>query len=363
MPKNGKHMDIFLQSVLNRVYAKPKLFQMPDSNVMTGRAPFSPQLLKENIFFLTSGTCIGAISILLFDNRLYSVRDVFLLFILIFLTSVVQAFIRGVKALLSYKRIFIFYLLSYITSFFFMTLLYAFLLPFSFSWLLVCKFSVLITAIETSLSFFIMYQKQYQLNVDKEMVIRQSFKQQQVKELEVLKQQIDPHFIFNSFNTLAFLIDENQEKAKQFSNKLANVHRYILFNSNKNLVSVADEIDFAKDYAYLQEMRYSNEVQIHFSGFSEIDNIFILPVSIQILIENAIKHNVFSPTNPLSINVGYENGYVAVENQLKAKNYETPSSKIGLSNLRDRCRLILGKELKIIKRENSFKVILPLLNK
>jgi two-component system LytT family sensor kinase len=356
-------MGVFFPSVVSGLHAKPKLFQMPHSDLMPGQAPFSPYLLKENIFFLTVGTCISSISILLFDNRLYSIRDVFLLFTLVFLTSVVQAFVRGIKALLSYNKLYIFYTLSFITSFFFLTLLYVFLLPFSVNWLLVGKFSVLITAIETSLAFFIMYQKQYRLNLDKEIVIRQSVKQQQVKELEVLKQQIDPHFIFNSFNTLAFLIDENQEKAKQFSNKLANVHRYILFNSNKNLVSVADEIGFAKDYAYLQEMRYSNEVQIQFSHFNEIDNVFILPVSIQILIENAIKHNVFTPANPLLITVRYENGSVTVENQLKAKNYEAPSSKIGLSNLRDRCRLILGKELRIIKKDDSFKVVLPLLNK
>lgn len=356
-------MELFFPGVVSGLPAKPKLFQMPHSDVITRQAPFSPYLLKDNIFFLTIGTCISSISILLFDNRLYSIRDVFLVFVFIFLTSVVQAFIRGIKAILSYKKVVIFYVLSFITSFFFLTLLYAFLLPFAFNLLLACKFSVLITAIETSLAFFIMYQKQFQLNLDKELTIRQSVKQQQVKELEVLKQQIDPHFIFNSFNTLAYLIDENQEKAKQFSNKLANVHRYILFNSNKNLVSVADEIDFAKDYAYLQEMRYSNEVQIHFSPFDEVDNVFILPVSIQILIENAIKHNVFSPAHPLIITVGYENGTVTVENPLKAKNYEAPSSKIGLSNLRDRCRLILGKELRIIKREDSFKVVLPLLNK
>ncbi|HEX8316680.1 MAG TPA: histidine kinase, partial [Flavisolibacter sp.] len=201
------------------------------------------------------------------------------------------------------------------------------------------------------------------LNLEKEKRIGQSIKQQQVTELEVLKQQIDPHFIFNSFNTLVFLIDENQEKAKLFSTRLANVHRYIIFNSNKNLVSVADELGFAKDYAYLQEIRHSNEVQIFFSGFTETDNIFMLPISIQILIENAIKHNAFSEMKPLLITVHCESDFVSVQNNLSAKNYESPSSKIGLANLRDRCRLILGKDLIIRKTETSFNVLIPLLYK
>jgi LytS/YehU family sensor histidine kinase len=238
-----------------------------------------------------------------------------------------------------------------------------FLLPFTFDLLLTFKFCLLVTFIETSLYFFIRYKKQFQLNLEKEELIGQAIKQQQVKELEVLKQQIDPHFIFNSFNTLAFLIDENSEKAKRFSNKLANVHRYIIFNSNKNFVSVADEVEFAKDYAYLQEIRHSNEVQIDFCGFNDVDNVFILPVSIQILIENAIKHNEFGENDPLIIHVRYENNSVSVENKLTAKSYDIPSSKIGLSNLRDRCRLILGKDLQIVKEAACFKVILPLLNK
>jgi LytS/YehU family sensor histidine kinase len=232
-----------------------------------------------------------------------------------------------------------------------------------FDLLLTFKLSLLVTFIETSLSFFIRYKKQYALNLEKEKLINQSIRQQQVKELEVLKQQIDPHFIFNSFNTLVFLIDDNREKAKLFSTRLANVHRYIIFNSNKNLVSVADELEFARDYAYLQEIRHSDEVQISFSGFTETDNIFILPISIQILIENAIKHNSFTEKKPLVIQVLHENDLVSVRNNLHARNYESPSSKIGLSNLRDRCQLILGKDLLIQKTTTYFKVSIPLLFK
>lgn len=324
---------------------------------------FSPSLLKENIFFLTAGTFIGSFCILFFDGRLYTSGDVFLLFTVVLFSFIIQAFVGSRRNFSKKIEAVILYVQSFVINLFFLCLLYAFLLPLPFDLLQTVKSCLLITFIETSLGFFIRYKKQYQLNLEKEKLIGQSIKQQQVKELEVLKQQIDPHFIFNSFNTLAFLIDENGEKAKQFSNKLANVYRYIIFNSNKNLVSVADEVGFAKDYAYLQEIRHSNEVQIDFTGFADVDNIFILPVSIQILIENAIKHNGFSEKEPLDIKVSYEHNWIAVENKLNTKNYETPSSKIGLSNLRDRCRLILGKDLQIVKKDAYFKVSIPLLYK
>jgi sensor histidine kinase YesM len=324
---------------------------------------FAPSLLKENIFFLTAGTFVSSVSILLFDQRLYTALEVFLLFTGIFILFMIQAFagsmqqkITGTKAIWLYFR-------SLAISLVALGLLYAFLLPFSFNALLTFQFALLVTFIETSIHFFIRYQKQFRLNLDKEKLISQTINQQKVKELEVLKQQIDPHFIFNSFNTLTFLIDENSEKAKQFSNKLANVYRYIIFNSNKNLVSVADEVGFAKDYAYLQEIRHSNEVQINFNVPEDVDNVFILPVSLQVLIENAIKHNEFTEEAPLLISVAFQSNCFVVENNINAKNYSIPSSKIGLSNLRDRCRLILGKDLEITKLANTFRVTLPLLIK
>ena len=323
----------------------------------------APSLLKENILFLTAGTFVSSICILLFDHRLYTAGEVFLLFIGIFILFLIQAFVGSMQQQISASKAVWLYIRSLFISFAVLGLLYAFLLPFNFDWALTFKLCLLATFIETSLHFFIRYQKQFTLNKEKEKLISQTIRQQQVKELEVLKQQIDPHFIFNSFNTLSFLIDENSEKAKQFSNKLANVYRYIIFNSNKNLVSVADEVGFAKDYAYLQEIRHSNEVRIRFHVPAETDNIFILPVSLQILIENAIKHNEFSENEPLAITIRLENNLFYVENNINAKNYNIPSTKIGLSNLRDRCRLILGKDLEIEKRENTFRVTLPLLVK
>jgi len=323
----------------------------------------APSLLKENIFFLIAGTFIGSVCVLFFDERLYTTREVLALFIALFILFLVQAFAGSMQQFISGRKAALLYLQSFVLTALVLGFLYAFLMPFPFDALRTLRYCLLLTFIETSFHFFIRYQKQYGQNLEQEKRITQTVKQQQVKELEVLKQQIDPHFIFNSFNTLGFLIDENSEKAKQFSNKLANVYRYIIFNSSKNLVALADEVGFAKDYAYLQEIRHSNEVQIRFNIPADTDNVFVLPVSLQLLIENAIKHNEFTEAEPLIIVVSFEDSLLSVENNVNAKSYNIPSSKIGLSNLRDRCRLILGKDLLVVKKETSFKVILPVLQK
>lgn len=185
---------------------------------------------------------------------------------------------------------------------------------------------------------------------------------QKIMEVEILKYQIDPHFIFNAFNTLLFLINDEPRKAYAFCEKLAKVYRYVIFSQNKNLVFLSEELDFSKDYSFLQEIRHSGELSITFENFDEVQNMLILPVSIQILVENAIKHNQFSETEPLQIIVKLQDKYVMVENRIRAKEYSTvESSKIGLRNLFERSKLILGGECMVVQEDGSFKVFLPVL--
>ena len=181
-------------------------------------------------------------------------------------------------------------------------------------------------------------------------------------EVEILKYQIDPHFIFNAFNTLLFLINDDPAKAYAFCERLAKVYRYVIFSQHKNLVFLSEELDFSKDYSYLQEIRHSGELSISFEDFDATQNMLILPVSIQILIENAIKHNQFSETEPLEIIVRLQDKYVTVENQVRAKEYSNiESSKIGLRNLFERSKLIVGGECIVLQDDGSFKVFLPVL--
>lgn len=185
---------------------------------------------------------------------------------------------------------------------------------------------------------------------------------QKIMEVEILKYQIDPHFIFNAFNTLLFLINEDPLKAYAFCERLAKVYRYVIFSQHKNLVFLSEELDFSRDYSYLQEIRHYGEISIAFEQFDTIQNMLILPVSIQILIENAIKHNQFSEANPLHIIVRLQDKYVMVENKMRVKEYSNiESSKIGLRNLFERSKLIVGGECLVMQDEESFKVFLPIL--
>lgn len=322
---------------------------------------FAPSLLSDNILFLTAGSFTSTLSVLLFDHRLYTATSVLGLFFSLFFLFIVQAFAGSMKQYVTRRQVFLFYARSGAVTALLLWVLYFFLLPLPFDLLMTARLCLLVTFIETGLQFFMRYKKQVEANAEKEKRIGQTVNEQKVKELEVLKQQIDPHFIFNSFNTLSFLIEEDSRKAGAFSNKLANVYRYLIFNSSKNLVSLADEAGFAKDYAYLQEIRHSNEIRISFTGFEDVDHVFVVPVSVQILLENAIKHNAFSETAPLHIQVAFANGEVRVQNKLMPQNGQAPGSKIGLSNLRDRCHLILGKELVVKKENGSFTVRLPVL--
>jgi sensor histidine kinase YesM len=185
---------------------------------------------------------------------------------------------------------------------------------------------------------------------------------QKIMEIEILKYQIDPHFIFNAFNTLLFLINEEPSKAYIFAERLAKVYRYVIFSQHKNLVLLEEEIAFARDYAYLQEIRHEKELIVSFGRFNGAENSLILPVSIQILIENAIKHNEFSEENPLNITIDVDEQFVTVENPVREKKFNNvESSKIGLKNLFERAKLIANSECLIRQDAHTFQVFVPII--
>jgi LytS/YehU family sensor histidine kinase len=181
-------------------------------------------------------------------------------------------------------------------------------------------------------------------------------------ELEALKNQIDPHFIFNSLNTLSHLIENNTEKAKQFNESLADVYRYILQNKSRDLVLLGEEINFLCDYFSLLKIRFEKAVQMDILIDEQLLNgCLIPPISLQILIENAIKHNEFSGTTPLIIIIELKNNELIVRNEVKRKTLRKASSKIGLQNLNERYKLITNKEIVIEQNDKDFIVNLPVL--
>jgi uncharacterized Tic20 family protein len=167
-------------------------------------------------------------------------------------------------------------------------------------------------------------------------------------ELEALKNQIDPHFIFNSLNTLSHLIEEKPEKAKLFNDHMADVYRYILQNKAKDLVLLRDEMLFMLDYFSLLKIRFEDALQLETNvdeGFW--DHYLIPPISLQVLLENAVKHNEFSETSPMMIHILFTADELQVTNRLKEKKLRKPSSQIGLQNLVERYRLSTGKLVKV----------------
>ena len=180
---------------------------------------------------------------------------------------------------------------------------------------------------------------------------------------ESLKNQLDPHFLFNSLNVLTSLIGENPAQAEKFTTKLSKVYRYVLEQRNKDLVPVEEELKFAKTYMQLLEMRFEDAVKFNIPDSISNDELKIVPLSLQLLLENAVKHNVVSSSKPLTVHIYEEDTYLIIENNVNPKDAIGKSTKVGLQNIADRYGLITQKGVKIENNNKTFTVSLPLLYK
>lgn len=178
---------------------------------------------------------------------------------------------------------------------------------------------------------------------------------------DALKNQLDPHFLFNSLNVLTSLIEENPDSAQKFTTSLSKVYRYVLEQKNKDLVTIDEELKFAKTYMSLLQMRYEDAIKFSIPDNISDPELKIVPLSLQLLLENAVKHNVITTDNPLVINIYEENGYLVVENNLNPKASMEKSTKVGLRNINQRYSLITNRAVEINQSNQIFKVRLPLL--
>ncbi|MBC7642518.1 MAG: histidine kinase [Flavobacterium sp.] len=180
---------------------------------------------------------------------------------------------------------------------------------------------------------------------------------------ESLKSQIDPHFLFNSLNVLSSLIEENPENAQRFTTSLSKVYRYVLEQKDKNLVSVEEEVKFAQTYMNLLKMRFENSLTYEIPAENLNPEFKVVPLSLQLLLENTVKHNIVSEQRPLQIKIYIENGFLIIENNLQKKEVLHDRRGVGLQNIIDRYALISKKKMIIEQTENLFKVKLPILTK
>jgi len=175
-----------------------------------------------------------------------------------------------------------------------------------------------------------------------------------------LKNQLNPHFLFNALTSLNSLIFENQGLASQFLQHLSKVYRYVLQNKDKNFVTLQTELDFIQNYVFLLRTRFESALTISFDIGDDLRDKAIVPVTLQILIENALKHNVVDKDRPLSIRIETNDDYLVVSNNLQVRKLVETSNKQGLENLKSLYKFLTDKPVQIESGERQFSVRVPL---
>ncbi len=209
------------------------------------------------------------------------------------------------------------------------------------------------------LNAIVVYFKEYKTKLTEAEELKRISAQ---SELQLVKSQINPHFLFNNLNVLSTLVLQNNSEANKFIEAFSKVYRYILSTHDTELVDVKTELNYINPYIFLLQKRFSDGLSISINIPEEYENKYIIPASLQMLIENAIKHNVVSRNKPLHINVHANgNNTLVVTNNLQLRESVERSTQVGLANIKKRYLLVSGREVVIDKNTTEFKVILPLL--
>jgi sensor histidine kinase YesM len=181
-------------------------------------------------------------------------------------------------------------------------------------------------------------------------------------QLNALRTQVNPHFLFNNLNTLSSLIPENPKHAVDFVQQLSKVYRHILEVKDEKSISLKDELEVLSAYTFLLKTRFDKNLNVNINIPVEKLQKRIVPLSLQILMENAIKHNIVSSDKPLHIDVFTENGSLVISNNLQIKNQLNESTGIGLDNIRNRYKMLSDTPVKVTANETNFTVSIPLID-
>ena len=215
--------------------------------------------------------------------------------------------------------------------------------------------TLMVTSIYESVYFFEKWKQHIQRS---EALARENIQSQ----LEVLKSQIDPHFLFNSLNTLAALIDDSNEPAQTYLEQLSDVYRYVLLSKDKDTVTLEEELKFVDSYIYLIKARFRENVKIDNQISAEYHKYMVPHLTLQMLVENAIKHNIISKDKPLTIRLVPErDAYLSIENNIQEKSTFEKSTKVGLQNIINRYNFLTPRKIEILNKDHIFSVKIPLL--
>ena len=215
---------------------------------------------------------------------------------------------------------------------------------------------VIISLFLTALHEVLFFYRQWKEHFNKSLILEKA----NIKaEYDSLKNQINPHFLFNSLNTLITYVEENEQATKYIHN-LSDFLRYTLDNKNTDIKLLKDELNLVSKYVFLQKSRFKDNLVVKVNISEKYYNYTILPMTLQMLVDNAIKHNVISKAKPLNVNVFIENDtYIVVENNLQRR-YDSPSTNQGLQNISSRYSFISEKEIVILENSDKFIVKIPL---
>ncbi|MDA3891667.1 MAG: sensor histidine kinase [Salinivirgaceae bacterium] len=204
----------------------------------------------------------------------------------------------------------------------------------------------------------------YYRNLQEEKILNEQLKKENIQsKYEVLKNQIDPHFFFNSLSVLTTLVYKDADLSAEYVTQLSKMYRYMLDKDNNSLVELEKELKFLDSYIFLMNIRFKDRIsfKIELSEASKT-NSYIPPNTLQMLVENAIKHNKFSSENPLNISISEDENNFIITNNLDSKVNIGESSGIGLENIKLRYELLANKKIEINKDKDSFTVVLPKYN-
>ncbi len=217
---------------------------------------------------------------------------------------------------------------------------------------------LLISVVVTSIFYGVYYYKhKKETQVQQQKIIAKTASAQ----FDALKNQLDPHFLFNSLNVLTSLIEENPPAATRFTTALSKVYRYVLEQKNKELVTVEEELKFAQLYMSLLKMRFEDSIKFTAPEQVSDPEAKVVPLSLQLLLENAVKHNQVTSTNKLHITIFEKNGNLVVKNNLQPKNILRESSGVGLQNIYSRYGLLTNRPVLVEKSKTEFLVTIPML--
>jgi two-component system LytT family sensor kinase len=214
--------------------------------------------------------------------------------------------------------------------------------------------TIIILSIEISSQFFI--------NWKHSLVEMEKYKAESLQaQLQNLKDQVNPHFMFNNLSVLSSLVYKDQDKAVDFINQLSRVYRYVLDSKGTELVCLKKELAFIQSYVYLLQIRFDKNIVFEIDIPVESENLMLPPMALQMLLENAVKHNEISNENPLHITIRMIGSSLIVSNNIRLRNNPEPGSKTGLKNIKERYKFFTEEEVEVNQTNGSFSVKIPLL--